>query len=191
MLGPRQVNNLKLLYVHAFGLVKSGAMLALASLVAREEPQALAVCEIEPGDALSLATRFALQWAYRGRQALFWRDVFNVREVADLYLPARADRPFDRRGFIAADASYEARRCALVTTQFAIERSSRIPELRFARAQLRSVAYDAVLFAYLRNRAIAFEDLGFRDIAPEDARAERMYVRGFDRYEIMPVVATV
>jgi hypothetical protein len=166
-------------------------MRALASLVAREEPQVLAVCEIDPGDALSLATRFAMQWAYRGRQALFWRNAFSVRDIVDEYLPSRADRPFDRRGFIAVDASFEGRRCAIVTTQFAAERTSRIPELRFVRGRLRTVAQDAVLCAHLRERAIAFEDLGFRDAAPENASAERVYVRGFDGFIITPATATV
>jgi hypothetical protein len=172
-------------------LVKPGAMRSLASIVAREAPHVLAVCDIDPGDALSLATRFALEWAYRGRQALFWRAEFSVREVRDLYLPVRVDRPFERRGFVCVDASHAARDCTLVTTQFDVERAARIPELRFARTFLRRVARDAVLCAYLRERAIAFEDLGFRDATPQGPRSERVYVRGFDGYDVTAVTSTV
>src|SRR5581483_9148979 len=109
---------------------------SLASLVDDARPDVLAVCEIEPGDALSLATRFALQWAYRGRQALFWSARVRADAVHDLYLP-RAGRPFERRGLLRVDASLDGDPCALVATQFASDRGERIPELRFARSQLR------------------------------------------------------
>ena len=166
-------------------------MRKLASLVAREEPDVLAVCEIDPGDALSLATRFALQWAYRGRQALFWRDAFRAGEIDDLYLPARPERPFDRRGFVRVDAIYERRECVLIATQFARERSSRILELRFARTQLRNGPHDALLFAHLAEPSIGFEDLGFRDAIEDAGKTERVYVRGFENVTITPVAATV
>jgi hypothetical protein len=166
-------------------------MRTLASIVAREEPDVLGVCEIEPGDALSLATRFALQWAYRGRQALFWRDVFQTPRVHDSYLSARPDRPFDRRGFVRADTTYLGRQCALVTTQFGSDRATRIPELRFARTQLRHAPHDTVVFAHLVDVTIAFADLGFRDAIPDDAGAQRVYVRGFDDVAITAVAATV
>jgi hypothetical protein len=166
-------------------------MRSLASLVAREAPDVLAVCEIDPGDALSVATRFALQWAYRGRQALFWRDVLAAREVHDVYLPVRPERPFERRGFIRVDAMYNRRECALVTTQFSSDRNALVPELRFVRTQLRRVARDAVVFVHLRDRAIAFEDLGFRNMAIQSGGADRVYVRGFESAAITAVAATV
>ncbi len=166
-------------------------MRALAALVAREEPNILAVCEIDPGDALSLATRFALQWAYRGRQALFWSDEFRAREVDDLRLPAPPVRPLERRGFVRVDATYQGRSCVLVTTQFAQKRIARVPQLRFARVQLRSGPHDALVFAHLAERKIAFEDLGFRDVTGAAAPAERVFVRGFDDVAMTAVVATV
>jgi hypothetical protein len=48
-----------------------------------------------------------------------------------------------------------------------------------------------VLCAYLRERAIAFEDLGFRDATPQGPRSERVYVRGFDGYDVTAVTSTV
>lgn len=165
-------------------------MRSLAELFARERPDVLAVCEIDAGDALSIATRFAVQWAYRGRQALFWNDRFNARHVHDLYLPARAARPFDRRGLLRVDATYDSRPCMLAATQFSDEREGRIRELRFARAQLRQSAADAIFFAHLRYRAIAFDDLGFRDVTPDARSEERIYLRGFAS-GVVPKIAII
>lgn len=151
-------------------------MRALASFVVRETPDITAICEIDPGDALSLATRFELQWAYRGRQALFWNDRFAAREVHDLYLPVRPGR-FERRGFVRVDGRCVSRPCTLIATQFSDGRAGRIPELRFARSQVRRTA-DTILFAHLRDRAIDFEDLGFRDVTADASSDERVYMRG-------------
>ena len=169
---------LSLLYVRAHGLVRTGAMRSLAAIFARERPDVAAVCEVDSGDALSLATRFALHWAYRGRQALFWNGGFTAREVHGRYLPFNPARPFDRRGLVRVDAVRSGRTCMLATTQFAQVRESRIPELRYMRAALRGATHDAIVFAQLDERHVAFGDLGFRE---PDANAddERIYVRGF------------
>lgn len=166
-------------------------MRALAALIDAERPAAFAVCEIDAGDAFSLATRFAVQWAYRGRQALFWNGDFRAHRVRDLYLPLRGAHLFDRRGLLRVDASYEGRECTLVTTQFSSERDGRVPELRFARKQLRATARDSIFFAHLDDRSIGFEDLGFHDATGNSQSQERVYVRGFDSIAPALKVATV
>lgn len=166
-------------------------MRALAALIDDERPTAFAVCEIDAGDAFSLATRFAVQWAYRGRQALFWNGDFTAHRVRDLYLPLRGTHLFDRRGLLRVDATYEGRDCTLVTTQFSSERDGRVPELRFARKQLRTTAQNAVFFAHLDDRSIGFEDLGFRDATGTPESKERVYLRGFDSIEPALKVATI
>lgn len=153
-------------------------MRALATLVAQERPDLVAVCEIEPGEALAFATRFAMQWAYRGHQAVFWNETFRVTRVRDLYLPATGARAFERRGFLYVDAQFAGRDCVLAATQFSEERRARIPELRFARRLLRNAAYDAILCAHLRETRIAFEDLAFREEGSPGQSAEHAYVRG-------------
>lgn len=147
-------------------------MRGLASFVENEKPDVLAICEIGSGDALSLATRFALHWAYRGRQALFWNERFNAGEVHDLYLPGR------RRGFVRVDGMLDSQPCTLVATQLSDERTVRIPELRFARAEVRSMRSAAIVFAHLHDRTIAFDDLGLLDVTPEADSEERVYLRG-------------
>lgn len=142
-------------------------MRKLAELVAHEHPDVLAVCEIKPGDALSLATRFDLQWAYRGRQALFWSGAFSASEVQGEYLPLQAPL-FGRRGFLRVDGTLAGKPCTIVATQFARNRAARLAELRFARQQLRGMPGAVMLFA-----------------------GERMYTRGFDLGEFRLKTATV
>jgi hypothetical protein len=165
-------------------------MRRLAGFVDEVRPDAFAVCEIDSGDAFALATRFALQWSYRGRQALYCTGAFVMRAVHDVYLPVRPAHPLDRRGLLRVDAAWQNRACTLATTQIAADRESRIRELRFARSQLRAATHDAIAFVHLEQRAIAFSDLGFGDVTPEGGD-ERIYVRGFDEAGIAPVVARV
>lgn len=153
-------------------------MRALAASVAEERPGLVAVCEIEPGEALAFATRFAMQWAYRGHQALFWNDAFRVTRVRDLYLPAAGPLPFERRGFLYAEAQFANRTCVLAATHFSEERRARIAELRFARSLLRESSRDAIFCAHLRETRIAFGDLGFREEGAPGQSAEHAYVRG-------------
>ena len=166
-------------------------MRRLAGFVVESNPNIVAICEIEPGDALSLATRFALQWAYRGRQALFWNARFFARDVHDLYLPLRAGRPFDRRGFVRVDGNLETRACTLVATQFSAERDARTAELRFARTQVRGGAPEAMFFALVPERSTALAGLGFRDVTPDAESAGRVLVRGFEDVPIRVSLVTV
>jgi hypothetical protein len=163
-------------------------MRKLAEFMSKEQPDIIAVCEIGSGDSRTLATRFAMQWAYRGRQALLWNEVFSPVAVHDLYLPAR--RPIDRRGFVRVDGTLLDRSCTLATTQFAASRNPRIPQIRFARTQLRKAENDAVFFALVTDRGIGFEDLGYRELASTQ-ESERVYLRGFDAIEMRVAIATV
>lgn len=159
-------------------------MRALASFVDESEPHVLGVCEIDAGDALSLATRFALEWAYRGRQALFWRTPFRAHAVHDRYLPVRAARLFDRRGLLVVDADADGAPCTLAATQLSAERESLLPELRFARAQLRG-ARPALLFADMPAHRLGFSDLGFARCA------DGIFARGFPVETLSALSTTV
>jgi hypothetical protein len=127
------------------------------------------VHRITAGDALALATRFDLGWAYRGGEALFWTAHFSAFAVHDTYLPAAARWPFERRGLIRIDGAYGQHPLALVATQLSNDRAARIRELRALRAELRAIAGSTMLFAGGMNGSerIAFGDLGLRCIASE------------------------
>jgi hypothetical protein len=159
-------------------------MRKLAAFVSESSPQILGVCEIESGDALALATRFAMQWAYRGRQALFWRAPVRVDRVHDRYLPMRGGRIFDRRGLLVAEAEIDEAPCILAATQLSVQRDSYVPELRFARAHLRGDT-PALLFAQAPPPAKRFADLGFQELA------EGVFIRGFSAPSVRAVTATV
>jgi len=159
-------------------------MRELAELVDSAKPNVLGVCEIDAGDALSLATRFALQWAYRGRQALFWRTPFRAHAVHDRYLPVRAARLFDRRGLLIVDADASGEPCTLAATQLRGERESYVPELRFACLHLRG-AQAALLFADIPQHHRGFADLGYAEVA------DGVFVRGFSADNIEPLTATI
>ena len=117
---------------------------------------------IDAGDALALATRFACGWAYRGRQALFWRDGFAAHDVHDRYLPLTPLRPFDRRGFLEVRGDYCGKPLTLIAAQFAKDRS-RLRELRFVRGRLRAISGRALLFVagHDETARIGFTDLRF------------------------------
>ncbi len=154
-------------------------MRSLAAFVARHQPAVLAVCEVDAGDALALATRFALQWAYRGKQALFWERRFEAFAVRDLFLPFVAARPFDRRGLLRVDGTLAGERCSLFATQIAEARAQRVIELRFARLRVRETSVPAILFVRLPDRRISFGDRGFSDVLGAHGASERIFVRGF------------
>lgn len=155
-------------------------MRALAESIAQERPGVIAVSEIEPGDALALATRFAMQWAYRGHQALFWSAAFQALRVRDLYLPSQPALRLERRGFLYVEAEFSGRLCALASTQFSEERRARIAELRFARGLLRNTPDDAIFCAHLRESRIGFEDLGFRETGNASRSPAHVYLRGME-----------
>ncbi len=133
-----------------------------AERIAAEQPAFFAIHGIDAGDALALATRFDCGWAYRGRQALFWRDVFAVHEVHDRYLPVTPLRPFDRRGLLEVRGDYAGKPLVLIAAQFAKDRT-RIRELRFVRHELRCITGRALLFVagHDDDAHIGFRDLGF------------------------------
>jgi hypothetical protein len=159
-------------------------MRELAEFVDSAKPNVMGVCEIDAGDALSLATRFVLQWAYRGRQALFWTTPFRAHAVHDRYLPVRAATLFDRRGLLIVDADAGGEPCVLAATQLRGERESYVPELRFARRHLRGPAH-ALLFADMPRHDRGFADLGYAEIA------DGIYVRGFSAETFAPLTATI
>ncbi len=159
-------------------------MRKLAAFADAQRPQVMGVCEIDAGDALSLATRFALQWAYRGRQALFWKAPFRAHAVHERYLPGRGARLFDRRALLIVDADVEREPCMLAATQLGERRGSFIPELRFARTHLRG-SQRALLFADMPEYRTGFADLGFRRVD------DGIFARGFDAAVLGTAVATV
>jgi hypothetical protein len=159
--------------------MRAGASRELAALLTAQAPDVLALCEIDPGDAFSIATRFALEWAYRGGQALLWSSRFTARDVHDSYLPTPSALPIDRRGFLRVDGAYDGIACSLVTTQISEVRERRIIELRFLRTQLRACAPRALLFAQVPEGRIGVRDLGFDEIASDGA--QRAFARGFER----------
>ncbi len=143
-------------------------MRLVAETVASRNAEVFCVHGIDEGDALALATRFDCGYAYRGRQALFWKVRFAAREVLDRYLPGAPLRPFDRRGLLQVDGVLAGGRLALIATQFAGERAVRVREARFTRAILRTIDGAALLFATgVASGAISFRDLRFETIASE------------------------
>ncbi len=167
MFGPREIDSVELADVPVcFSLAGDsnhpGAIREFAERIAAEQPALFAIHGIDAGDALALATRFDCGWAYRGRQALFWRDGFAVHEVHDRYLPIVPLRPFDRRGLLEVRGDYAGKPLVLIAAQFAKDRS-RIRELRFVRGELRRISGRALLFVagHYESARIGFGDLGF------------------------------
>ena len=156
----------------------AGAMRALAELVAHRSPDVLCVHDIDAGNALALATRSDLQWAYRGAQALFWSRRVKAHGVHDRYLPIAPLRPFDRRGLLQVDAELGGKRFALLATQFSGERALRVRELRFARECVRQIPGAAVLFVARPDDRIGFDDLGF-EVKMGSPDAQVCYARDF------------
>ncbi|MGR4064449.1 MAG: hypothetical protein ACLQPV_03270 [Vulcanimicrobiaceae bacterium] len=138
-------------------------MRALATFVAGAGFDAFAVSDIDSGDALALATRFALQWAYRGRQALFWTPHYEAKTCRDEYLPFNPARPFERRASIHIEGSRDGNDLALFATRFSDERGARVPELRVVRNALRKTKSAALVFAD-NLKENAFADLGFERV---------------------------
>jgi hypothetical protein len=147
---------------------------AAATAIAAADPSFTCLHGVDPGDALVLATRFAFGYAYRGAQAILWTTQFTAQEVHDRYLPAAPLRPFDRRGILQVDGTFEGDRLSVVATQFAPERDDAIRELRFARRVLRGIDGKLVLFTAGMSPAtqrIGFADLGLHALAQEDGAA--------------------
>jgi hypothetical protein len=136
-------------------------MRKLAAFVAASNFDVFAVCDVESGDALALATRFALQWAYRGRQALFWTARYQAKACRDEYLPFNPARPFERRATIQIEGACDGSALTLFATRFSDDRGAWIPQLRVVRSSLRAAEGAALLFAGSPQKTGAFADLGF------------------------------
>jgi hypothetical protein len=154
-------------------------MQALAATVAETDPDVLAVCEIDAGDAFAVATRFARAWAYRGGQALFWTRTFLAKEVHDLYLPFAIQRPFDRRGLLRVDGSIARTPAALFATQFGESRAFAIPEIRYARRQLGASSGGAIAFAQMDRAVPGLAGRGVELLAHDPEAGIYAYARGF------------
>ncbi len=139
-----------------------GTTRRFAERIAGARPSFFAIHGIDAGDALAVATRFDCGWAYRGGQALFWRDRFTPHDVHDRYLPLAPLRPFDRRGLLEVAGDYGRKPLTLVAAQLAKDRS-RIRELRFMRRELRAIEGRVLLFVagHDEGQRIGFGDLGF------------------------------
>jgi hypothetical protein len=121
---------------------------------------------IDEGDALALATRFDRAWAYRGGQALLWGAAFGASRVRAQYLPGPALRPFDRRGLLDVEGTFNDMPLHLIATQFSSERAAYIRELRFARRVIRAADGPALLFVdAVPPGAAALREPGFDVVA--------------------------
>jgi hypothetical protein len=170
---------LSLALLRARGLREGGAMLSLAAFIDKHQPDLLALSDIEPGDALALATRFARRWAYRGGVAILWNDCFAVTRIRDLYLPSTPIAALERRGFLCVEGRCDAGPLALFATRFTRERE-RIREVRFARTAVRQWPDDGLIFtADAPKGPGAFRDLGFASIASEPTGDLQIAGRGW------------
>ncbi|MDP9018122.1 MAG: hypothetical protein M3N19_07365 [Candidatus Eremiobacteraeota bacterium] len=170
---------LTVVYLRGYGLKRAGANRSLAALIARLDPQVFGVCEIDAGDALAIATRFAMQWGYRGGQAVFWKPRFTALTIRDEYLPFSAARPFERRGLLRIALRNEREHIKMVATQIGSERDVRIRELRHLRNALREERDPCVVFSILPPGRIGLEDLGFKRAGCLGVDNEAIYTRGF------------
>jgi len=125
----------------------------IAQIVAARQPAYFSVHGIDDGDALALATRTAFDYAYRGRQALYWGPAFTARKVHD------AHRELLHVNGIVLFAGVQL---ALLAAQFSQDRAARVRELRFVRNALRKIKRAALLFAAgVVSGEVGFGDLGF------------------------------
>ncbi len=139
-------------------------MRSLAAFIDRVDPDVLALCEIDAGDALALATRFARQWAYRGSQALIWKPRLQQMRVRGAYLPRAPLRPLERRGLLRVSIRLNDEALELIATQVAPQREQRVRELRHLRSSLRRIGSRCLLLAVLPDAKIGVSDLGFQKL---------------------------
>ena len=154
-------------------------MRSLAAFVARTDPTIFAVTEIDAGDALAIATRFELQWGYRGGQALFWKSPFQSARVYDAYLPFSPARPFERRGILRVAMQADDTPLTVVATQIGTQRDQRIRELRALRTALRKVEGACLVFCIFASGKIDLHDLGLARATCRGTHDEAIYTRGF------------
>lgn len=157
---------------------RAGAMRSLASFYDARKPHVFAISRMTPGDALALATRFSLQWAYRGRQSVFWQNGLTNARCEDPYLPFHLARPLDRRALVRVDVDRGTHPLTIAATQFARTQTQRVPELRFVRKVLRAAQARTVFFAHLYPQYAKFGDLAFVDAMSAFEGPLRIFVRG-------------
>ncbi|MBV8688995.1 MAG: endonuclease/exonuclease/phosphatase family protein [Candidatus Eremiobacteraeota bacterium] len=157
-------------------------MRSLAAFIDRVDPDVLALCEIDAGDALALATRFARQWAYRGSQALLWKPRVHQARVRDAYLPRTPLRPLERRGLLRVATQVGEYPLNLVATQIGAQREQRVRDLRYLRSSLRRIGTQCLLLAVLPDSAIGVGDLGFRKLV-SGSDHESIFARGLEIVE--------
>ena len=143
------------------------------------QPDIFAVSEIDAGDALAIATRFALQWGYRGGQAVFWKPAFVAGPIRDTYLPFSPLRPFERRGLVRVDLQLARASVGVFATQIGPERDQRIREWRYVRNVLRTAAGPALVFCLLPQARSTLSDLGFVRVGCRGVDDECVFARGF------------
>jgi len=157
-------------------------MRSLAAFIDRVDPDVLALCEIDAGDALALATRFARQWAYRGSQALLWKPRLHQTRVRDAYLPRTPLRPLERRGLLRVATRVEDRSLNIIATQIAAQREQRVRDLRYLRNSLRRIDTECLLLAVLPDSTIGVGDLGFKKLV-SGSDHESIFSRGLNVVE--------
>ena len=164
--------------------VRRGRLREILAFAQRESPDVLAAGDIDPGDALTIATRLALEWAYRGGQAIFWNARFDPAEISEAYLP-RSPAVLKRRGLLVVRGAIDGMQLTIAATQVDAAREQRIRQLRFVRERLRG-ADPAIAFAPIGAGRIALDDLGF-------ARAESActWVRGIPRENVRALEITI
>ncbi len=153
-------------------------MRSLAQFLAGTDPDIFALCEIDAGDALAVATRFERQYACRGGQALFLKGGVEITAARDQQVPLWPSRPFDRRAVVWAQARYGEHRVSILTAKIAGGREQRAAEIRHVRKVVRSLAKPAVLFIHLaRDAALHFPQ--YERVAAHRPVSERVYQSGF------------
>ncbi|MBV9148979.1 MAG: endonuclease/exonuclease/phosphatase family protein [Candidatus Eremiobacteraeota bacterium] len=160
-------------------------MRSLATFIDRVDPDVLALCEIDAGDALALATRFARQWAYRGSQAIIWKPQLHQARVRDAYLPRTPLRPLERRGLLRVATQLGESPLELVATQIAAEREQCVRDLRYLRSSLRRIRAQCLLLAVLPDSRIGVRDLGFQKLVAGTDH-EAIFSRGLEVLESAP-----
>ncbi|MDQ6827010.1 MAG: hypothetical protein M3Z14_07430 [Candidatus Eremiobacteraeota bacterium] len=153
-------------------------MRSLAQFFASTDPELFALSEIEPGDALALATRFVRQYAHRGGQALFLKDGMEIIDVRDEYLPIWPARPFDRRGIVAVQARYGTTLVYMLTVKLASGRDQRAAEVRHLRRMVRALQTPAILCIHLSREAVLHFPR-YERVFYDRPLSERVYQSGF------------
>lgn len=171
--------------VNARDLLRTGSMRALAEYLARKKPAVAAISRIGAGDARSLATRFGLQWVYRGRQALFWDQRFSAIRVDTAYVQARL--PLRRTGLIEVEGMLAEERCTLALTEVASESAAAQLDSVVNRLLLHSPR--ALVCIRCHPPAIALAQRGLARMTPEQDL--QVFARGFDPGGVEAVTATI